>query len=214
MVSILSFSFRARIRRSNFEQAEQAYSGPTGPGPTFPTQFTGTLATPPVSRGPPVISPSAQIPIAHDWQSYNPTRPSSIGESSNAEYPGRVEPYILESQFPAPQMAQAAGSMPVTPEQAGFSTQGNRYLPNPPGQSFPQPYQPGNPQPRHDEMLSWDTQQALSYAQGQRSMSVPAVPSERAPAGYTVVPSSQQPPPTMNEQQGGQPYNYPWVSQP
>ncbi|RMJ26410.1 B-zip transcription factor [Aspergillus sp. HF37] len=150
-----------------------------------------------------------QLAMLADRQPY--ANHASMYESSSAEYPNRVEPYTLESQFPARQMAQGAASMPVSPNRAGFDIHGGGL--DPAGHSFSQPYEPGNPQPRHDELLPWDMQQALFYDQGQRSVSVPAVPSERSPDGYTIIPSPQQPPHTMSEQQMSDQYNYAWVSQ-
>lgn len=132
-------------------------------------------------------------------------------ETSNPGLSNRLDSYILEGQFP-----QATSSLPVSPSHIKFDVQDSRHQPNPGVQMMPQPYQTGNPPLRHEDMVSWNTQEAFSYVQGQRSMSVPPVPLERVSGGYAVVQGSQQAssdPVSEQQNTNNNPYNYRWIDE-
>lgn len=184
-------------------KTEPTYSGPAGPSISLP--FPSAPATH-SARVPSTLAPSSQIPVAPAWQPYNPTPSQSLYDSSGTGYANRVEPYILEGQFPAQQIPQAAAPM-STPNQIGFSTHGSQAT-NPAIQAYPY-----NPPQQHSEPIPRNTQQVLSYEQSQRPMSAPAFPSENVSGEYPVLRSSPQTPHHMSQQQTSHTYNYSWGSQ-
>lgn len=167
--------------------------------------FPNAPATHP-ARLPPTLPPSNQIPVPNTWQHYNPTPSQTMYEPPGPGYANRVEPYIIEGQFPTHQIPQAAAPM-SNPNQIGFSAHGSQAT-NPAIQPYPY-----NPQQQHSEPITRNAQQVLSYEQSQRPMSAPAFPSENVSGEYPVLRSTPQTPHDMSQQQTSHTYNYSWGSQ-
>ncbi|RJE25876.1 B-zip transcription factor [Aspergillus sclerotialis] len=199
----LKYQLSMMAGRQSFSDHEPTYSGPAGPSMSLPFPNAPAAHS---ARVPSTLPPSNQIPVAPAWQPYNPTPPQTLYDSPGTGYANRVEPYILEGQFPAQQIPQAAAPM-STPNQIGFSAHGSQAT-NPAIQAYPY-----NPHQQHSEPIPRNTQQVLSYEQSQRPMSAPAFPSENVSGDYPVLRSTPQTPHHMSQQQTSHTYNYSWGSQ-
>jgi hypothetical protein len=68
------------------------------------------------------LSASSQASHQHEWQQhYPPTRSPSLGESSNPEYPNRMESYVIDGQLHQGQHIMPS-SMPVPAPQISFGS--------------------------------------------------------------------------------------------
>lgn len=173
-----------------------------------------------VPRAPSALSVSSRSSHPHEWQqSYSSTRSSSLGESSDPEFSGRVEPYMIEGQLqqssrmvvPSRPLAtpQLSFGSAVSPTQSGSESSFSQMYPV--GQ-HPPPGQRGDGlQPVPQSSMN---QPAVGYMPGHRTMSL-SMPSVSAPAQSTPVPP--YPPSNVPYQNHpGQPsqrdpsYPYPW----
>lgn len=198
-----------------------SYNSPSGP--SLPPQLPGPLGMHPTSRTPSVLSTPSQVSIAPDWQHYSAARSPSLCESSEADYPNRVESYMFDNQLQAPPIPSQP-SMSVAPPIPGFNAPGGGRLPDPTAPTtYSQYYPTSNPHSshggepdlhQHPHHASHSTQSALAYSAAPRSVPDP-VPPEKGPGEYPVFPSAHQPqypaiarPPTNPPQ-----YSYPWYHQ-
>ncbi|KAE8389880.1 hypothetical protein ETB97_012372 [Aspergillus alliaceus] len=185
---------------------EGSYTAPSGP--VLPsTQFTEPLSVNPVSRTPSALSVSSQVSSAHDWQQYNSTGSPSICESSDTDYPSRVETFMFEGQLQTP------NPMTVAAPQASFNAPGC-HTHEPAFHSYSHLYQgAGHNQVRQEEHPPehpHNPQHTVQYVSSQRSMSVPTIPSERELRGYPVLHATQQYQ-QVPEQPPRHEYNYDWT---
>ncbi|XHG07262.1 hypothetical protein AWENTII_010421 [Aspergillus wentii] len=203
-----------------YSNPQVSYAGP--PGPTIPSQLNipTTLGVHPVPRAPSVLSSSSQVSLAHDWQHYSSTRSPSICESSDADYPNKVESFgMFEGQLQAPRISQAPPSMTVPSQQVpsqhmGYAGPGgNHPPPDPTPQPFPPFYQTDHSQERLGGDLQQHPHQLMPPVPSQRSTSVPAVPPERDPTRYPIFQATPQYQPPIDQQQRNQQFNY-WAHQP
>lgn len=190
------------------------YNSPSGP--TLPSQLPGPLPIHSASRAPSALSTPS---LAPDWQQYGSARSPSLCESTEADYPNRVESSMLEGQLQAPQMPpQPPPSIPVAPPQmSGFNAPGGSRLPDPAAPPYSHFYAASNPHPPHgDALQQHNPPSAMAYAAGPRTMPDTSVPSEKGAGEYPVFQTTQQQQyhPAMNRPQGNQPqYSYPWYNQ-
>ncbi|KAE8348135.1 hypothetical protein BDV28DRAFT_153198 [Aspergillus coremiiformis] len=207
----LETEIRALRQQLALATSGQGYSNPvaegsynTPPGPVLhSSQFTEPLGVNPVSRTPSALSASSQVSVAHDWQQYNSTGSPSICESSDADYPNRVEPYMFEGQLQTPNPMTAAAP------QAGFNAPGGH--PHEPSfHSYSNLYPAGGPNQVRREEHPHNPQHAVQYATNQRSMSVPTISSERELRGYPILQTAPQYP-QVPEQPPRNEYNYDWA---
>ncbi|KAE8144283.1 hypothetical protein BDV25DRAFT_100668 [Aspergillus avenaceus] len=156
------------------------------PGSILPSsQFTEPLGVNPVSRAPSALSTSSQVSVQHDWPPYSTTGSPTIGESPDADYSNRVEPFLFENSLQAP------NPMAVAAPQVSFNAP-NGPPPEPPLHSYPHLHVgSGSHQSRREEH-PLNPQHALQFASSHRSMSVPSIPLDREVRGYPILPGAQQ----------------------
>lgn len=168
-----------------------------------------------VARTPSVLSVSSRSPHPHDWQqSFSSTRSSSLGESSDAEYSARMDPY-LEGQLQHGSR-MVAPSLPLATPQMSFGSTAS------PSQSVSEPsfshaYPVGGqhlpPGQRGDGLQSVpqsSMNQPAGYMGGHRTM-----PSASTPAQSTPTPPYQSSNAPYQTHPGQPPqrdpsYPYPW----
>ncbi|KAL4880177.1 hypothetical protein BJY04DRAFT_81423 [Aspergillus karnatakaensis] len=189
---------------ASYQNLEEPYS--QQPGPVIPSpQFPDTLAATSASRTPSVLSTSSQVSTSRDWPPYNPTRASSRCESSDTEYPARVE-----SSWSFDGASQAPASLSVPQSHVGYHSQGTAHLPEPTFQPYQQVYHgPSAPRVAGEELPSHSQHPQASYESAHRAVSAP---SEAQTPTYTTL----QPPPQYQQLvQPTQPprngYDYDWV---
>ncbi|KAL2824153.1 hypothetical protein BDW59DRAFT_162718 [Aspergillus cavernicola] len=187
---------------TGYQNLEEPYSQP--PGPIMPSpQYADTLGANPASRTPSVLSTSSQVSASREWPPYSSTRSSSRCESSDTEYPARVEPWAFEgpSQAPVP--------MPVPHSHVGYHAQSAGHV----AESF-QTYQPLYHGPNTSRAAAEELPSHTQHPQEMRyepQRAVPAV-SESHTTGYTTLhppPHYQQlvtQPPNLKSE-----YDYDWV---
>ncbi|KAA8651592.1 bZIP transcription factor [Aspergillus tanneri] len=175
------------------------------------SQYAESLGVNPVSRAPSVLSTSSQVSVPHDWQQYGSTRSPSICDSSDADYSSRVEPYIFDGQI------RTRSAIPAPASRVAYNAPVSGHPPDPAFQSYSHLYAQGSSPHAHPDEISHshnhNPQQAIPYAAGQRSISVPTVLAERETSGYPVLhatPQYQQHPSTEQQPPRNE-YNYNWV---
>lgn len=210
----------------NRERQKATYNSPSGP--SLPPQLPGPLGLHPTSRTPSVLSTPSQVSLAPDWQHYSAARSPSLCESSEADYPNRVESYMFDNQLQAapPIPSQPPPPMSVAPPLSGFNAPGGSRLPDPTAPtSYSQYYPTSNPHPshgggetdlqQHPHHASHASQSAMAYNAAPRSVPDPLPPPDKGPGEYPVFPSAQQQQypaiarPATNPPQ----YSYPWYHQ-
>ncbi|ODM18733.1 hypothetical protein SI65_05350 [Aspergillus cristatus] len=206
--------------RPGYSDPHASYNSPAAP--SLPPQLPGPLGLHPASRAPSVLSTPSQVSLAPDWQHYSSARsPSSLCETSETEYPNRVESYMLGGgQLQAPKIpSQAPASIPVAPPQMPrFNASGGTRLPDPTTPSYSQYYPTSNPHPGHGEDLPQHSPQpgAMVYGAAPRSMPDASIPPpDKGPGEYPVFPQQQpQFQNALGRPQGNQSqYTYPWYQQ-
>lgn len=165
-----------------------------------------------VARTPSALSVSSRSPHPHEWQQpFSSTRSSSLGESSDAEYSTRMEPY-MEGQLQH-NSRMTTPSLPLATPQMSFGTTAS------PSQSVSEPsfshvYPVGDqhlpPGQRGDDLQSVPLNQPAGYMGGHRTM-----PSVSAPAQSTPTPPYQSSNAPYQTHPGQPPqrdpsYPYPW----
>ncbi|KAL4909782.1 hypothetical protein BDW74DRAFT_143720 [Aspergillus multicolor] len=197
-----------------FQNMEEPYSQQQAslmPSPQYPE----ALGPNPTSRTPSALSTSSQISTSRDWPPYSSTRSSSKCESSDTEYPVKVEPgypvkvepWAFEGPSPVPV------SMSVQHPHIAYHSQGTAHLPEP---AFQQQYQqmyhapnPGRPAglelPPHHQHLP-----EVTYESAQRPVSAPSE-SQTAPYPTLHPPPQFQQLPTHPAQIPRSGYEYDWV---
>ncbi|KAL3468216.1 hypothetical protein BJX64DRAFT_86377 [Aspergillus heterothallicus] len=190
-----------------YQPLEEPYA--QQPGPIMPSpQYPDALA----SRTPSVLSTSSQVSTSREWPPYSSTRSSSRCESSDTEYPARVEPWAFEGPS-----SHAPVSIPLPHSHVGYHPQATPtgHVPEPSFQSYPQIYHESNTTRTAGEQPSSQSHnpQEVAYEHPQRAVSGP---SETQSTTYTTL----QPPPQYQQlatqpSQSGQPprseYDYDWV---
>ncbi|KAL4934376.1 uncharacterized protein BDV17DRAFT_5906 [Aspergillus undulatus] len=186
----------------NLEEPYSQQSGPIIPSPQYP----GTLAATSTSRTPSVLSTSSQVSTSREWQPYTSTRSSSRCESSDTEYPVKVESWAFEgpSQAPVP--------MSIQQPHVGYHSQGTGHVPEPAFQPYQQLYHGPSPgrAPGEEMPHSSHHPQEVSYESAHRPVSAPA---ENSSTPYPTL----QPPPQFQQlvSHPAQPprsgFDYDWV---
>ncbi|KAI2791124.1 hypothetical protein POX_c03980 [Penicillium oxalicum] len=164
------------------------------------------------------LSMSSRSPHPHEWQpSYSSTRSSSIGESSDPEYPPRMESYTIEGHLQQQQQQSSrmvAPTVPLVSPQMSFSSAGGTHHSGSEpsfGQGFHMSQHSG-PGSALDGLPSMG-----SYPSAHRTMSL-SMPVVSAPSpGHptTPYPSGPSPYPTHpgQAQQRDPSFSYPWNPQ-
>ncbi|KAL6238961.1 hypothetical protein BDW75DRAFT_236909 [Aspergillus navahoensis] len=188
-----------------YQNLERPYS--QQPASLIPSpQYPDALGTDPTSRTPSVLSAASQISTSREWPPYSSARSPSKCESSDSEYPVKVEPWGYEGH------SQVPASMSVQHPHVGYHSHGTTHLPEPPYQPYQQIYQSPNPNraagvelPPHNQHLS-----EVSYEPAQRPVSAPTA-SQTAPYPTLHPPPQYQQLPIQPAQipRGG--YEYDWV---
>ncbi|KAL2820737.1 hypothetical protein BJX63DRAFT_282764 [Aspergillus granulosus] len=187
-------------------QPLEPYTQP--PGTIMPSpQYPDALA----SRTPSVLSTSSQVSASREWPPYSSTRSSSRCESSDTEYPARVEPWAYEGPSP-----HASLPIPISHSHVGYHTQAAPagHVPEPSFQSYPQIYHSNATRAAGEDLPSQShNPQEAAYEHSQRAVSGP---SEAQSTGYTPL----QPPPQYQQlvaqpppppQPSRSEYDYDWV---
>ncbi|KAJ0416052.1 hypothetical protein BJY00DRAFT_304384 [Aspergillus carlsbadensis] len=178
------------------------------PGPIMPSpQYPDALA----SRTPSVLSTSSQVSASREWPPFSSTRSSSRCESSDTEYPARVEPWAYEGPSHAPV------PVPIPHSHVGYHAQPTPagHVPEPSFHSYPHIYHESNTTRAPGEELPSQNHnpQEAAYEHSRQAVSAP---SEAPSTGYTTL----QPPPQYQQlvTQPAQPpqpsrgeYDYDWV---
>ncbi|KAL4917829.1 hypothetical protein BDW62DRAFT_75486 [Aspergillus aurantiobrunneus] len=154
---------------TGYQNLEEPYSqqpGPIIPSPQYPDAL-GANSTP---RTPSVLSTSSQISTSREWPPYNSTRSSSRCESSETEYPARVESWAFEgpSQTPVP--------MSIQHSHVGYHPQGSGHVPEPAYSPYQQLYHGPTASRAAGEELPPHSQhpQEVSYESAHRAVSAPS----------------------------------------
>ncbi|KAL4774531.1 hypothetical protein BDW60DRAFT_160093 [Aspergillus nidulans var. acristatus] len=188
-----------------YQNLEEPYS--QQPASLIPSpQYPDALGTNPSSRTPSALSTASQISTSREWPPYGSTRSPSKCESSDSEYPVKVEPWSYEShsQVPAP--------MSVQHPHVGYHPQSTTHLPEPSYQPYQQMYQGPSPGRAAGVEIPPHNQHHpdVSYESAQRP--VPA-PTESQTAPYPALH-----PPTQYQQLQTHPaqiprsgFEYDWV---
>lgn len=229
---------KERKRLTSLNKA--TYNSPSGP--SLPPQLPGPLGLHPTSRTPSVLSTPSQVSLAPDWQHYSAARSPSLCESSDADYPNRVESYMFDNQLqaapaipsqPPPPMSVApplsgynAGAGAAAAAAAAAATPTGSRLPDPTAStSYPQYYPTSNPHPshagepdlhQHPHHASHASQSAMAYNAAPRSVPDPLPPPpDKGPGEYPVFPSAQQQnyPAIARPATNPPQYSYPWYHQ-
>ncbi|KAL2863707.1 bZIP transcription factor [Aspergillus lucknowensis] len=167
--------------------AEEPYSQQSGP--IMPSsQYSDALgANQASSRTPSVLSTSSQVSASREWPSYGSNRSPSRCESSDTEYPARIEPWAFEgpSQAPVP--------MPIQHSHVGYHSQASAtgHLPDPSFQAYQQLYHGSNTARATGEELPPQNHNPpeIPYDHSQRAVSGPP---ETRPRGYTTLQPTTQ----------------------
>ncbi|KKK15826.1 hypothetical protein P175DRAFT_0153031 [Aspergillus ochraceoroseus IBT 24754] len=192
-----SYGQQTQQQQQHHHHHHHHHPGSLVPSPQYP-EALGANAT---SRTPSVLSTSSQVSVTREWQPYGSTRTSSRGESTDTEYPPRVEPWAFEgpSQTPVP--------ISIPPSHVGFNQPTSGQMPDPAFQPYPQIYPPPNANRGSGEGISSSHTQGMPYEPIQRAVSAP---SERQSTGYPAYHSAPQYPHPMNHQQRSD-YEYDWT---
>ncbi|KAF7713721.1 BZIP transcription factor [Penicillium ucsense] len=181
--------------------------------PQFPPPPAHQLSTR-LPRQPSSMSVSSRSSHPHEWQqSYSSTRSSSIGDSSDPEFPPRMEAYALEGHLQQPGPRMAAPTVPLVSSQTNFGGAGAGSM-NHSGadSSFGQAYQvahhsgPGDGLPNMSSYHPDHRTMPLSMAgMNAPSQGNPTPPYQPASAPYRTQhgPAQQRDPS----------FSYPWNSQ-
>ncbi|KAL2847967.1 hypothetical protein BJX68DRAFT_106455 [Aspergillus pseudodeflectus] len=189
-----------------YQPLEESYS--QQPGPIMPSpQYPDALA----SRTPSVLSTSSQVSASREWPPFSSTRSSSRCESSDTEYPARVEPWAYEGPSHAPV------PVPMPHSHVGYHAQPTPagHVPESSFQNYPHIYnEPNATRAPGGELRSQNhNPQEAAYEHPRQAVSGP---SEAPSTGYTTL----QPPPQYQQlvTQPAQPpqpsrseYDYDWV---
>jgi regulator of replication initiation timing len=167
-------------------------SNNTSPGiPTTSTLLSPHFTTASNPRTPSALSASSRASLQHEWQhQYPPTRSPSLGESSNPEYPNRMESYVIDGQL----------------------HQGQHILPS----SIPAPV----PQISFGSTSTPPQQQSESsftqFPYGNRSLSMPNTSSisQQTPSEVYQSSTSAYPPSIPQSQERDERYDYQWAPPP
>ncbi|KAL4818535.1 hypothetical protein BDW67DRAFT_182691 [Aspergillus spinulosporus] len=169
-------------------------------------QYPDALGTNPASRTPSALSTASQISTSREWPSYGSTRSPSKCESSDSEYPVKVEPWGYEShsQVPAP--------MSVQHPHVGYHPQNTSHLPEPGYQPYQQMYQGPSPSRAAGVEIPPHNQHHpdVSYESAQRPVSAPTE-SQTAPYPALHPPTQYQQLPTHPAQIARSGFEYDWV---
>ncbi|KAL1854554.1 hypothetical protein Plec18170_004644 [Paecilomyces lecythidis] len=68
-------------------------------------------------------SVSRRVSVAHEWQPYMASRPSSLSDAPKPDYTGEVGPYLLDGQTQAPRFDQTITAMNLATGQMNLNTQ-------------------------------------------------------------------------------------------
>ncbi|BCS26280.1 bZIP transcription factor [Aspergillus puulaauensis] len=165
------------------------------PGPIIPSpQYPDALGANSTPRTPSVLSTSSQVSTSRDWPPYTSTRSSSRCESSDTEYPTRVEPWAFEGP------PQAPVPMSIPHSHVSYHPQSSRHVPEPAFSSY-QPLYPGPSASR-------------AAAEESARVTVSAPPENQATAYPTLHPPPQpqfQQMMTHPSQPPRSGYDYDWV---
>ncbi|KAL4941736.1 hypothetical protein BDV06DRAFT_175373 [Aspergillus oleicola] len=190
---------------TGYQNLEEPYS--QQPGPIIPSpQYPGALAVTSTSRTPSVLSTSSQVSTTRDWPPYTSTRSSSRCESSDTEYPVKVEPWAFEPP------SQAPVAMPIQQPHVGYHPQGTGHVPESAFQPYQQMYHGPSASRAAGEELPLHNQHPheVSHESAHRPVSAP---SESQTTPYPTL----QPPPqfqqlvTHPQQPSRGEFNYDWV---
>ncbi|KAL4787488.1 hypothetical protein BJX76DRAFT_354200 [Aspergillus varians] len=173
---------------TGYQNLEEPYSqqpGPIIPSPQFPDAL-GAKSTP---RTPSALSTSSQVSTSREWPPYTSTRSSSRCESSDTEYPARVESWSFEGP------AQAPVPISVQHSHLAYHPHGSGHLPEPAFPSYQQLYHGPNTSRAAVEEIPTQNQHSheAAYESAQRTASAP---SENQATAY---PTLQPPPPQFQQ---------------
>ncbi|KAL4871262.1 hypothetical protein BDV12DRAFT_33088 [Aspergillus spectabilis] len=190
---------------TGYQNLEEPYSqqpGPIVPSPQYPDALGVTSA----SRTPSVLSTSSQVSTSREWPPYNPTRAPSRCESSDTEYPVKVEPWSFDGPS-----SQTPTSMSIPHSHVDYHSQGTGNVREPAFQSYQQMYHgPSTTRVAGEEVPPHNQHPQVSYESANRAVSAP---SETQTPAYTTL----QPPPQYQQlvTQPTQPvrsgFDYDWV---
>lgn len=161
--------------------------------PGIPT--TGTLLSPHFTatsnpRTPSALSASSRASHQHEWQQYPATRSPSLGESSNPEYPNRMESYVIDGQLHQGQR-MCPSSIPVPAHQISFGSTSTL------------------PQQQSETSFT-------QFPYGNRSLSLPNASSvsQQTPSEVYQSSTSVYPQSIPQSQHRDETYDYPWAPPP
>ncbi|KAJ5819269.1 hypothetical protein N7474_004860 [Penicillium riverlandense] len=188
----------------------------TSTGPMLSPHFSGTSHPTPAGRTSSRLSTSSRSSHPHEWQQMAHTRSPSLCDSSDAEFSGRLDPYVIEGQLPHQGSRMVPPSMPAPSAQMSFSNTASANQQSS-ETSFSHHYPVGEHlQRRRANDLHPPDQTHPQYLHQARSMSVPNVTQTPQIAPATTY---QQPGPTYQHPMAQPPqreqhqYGYHWVPQ-
>lgn len=183
-------------------------------GPILSPHFSGTSHPTSAVRTSSGLSTSSRSSHPHEWQQMADTRSPSLCGSSDAEFPGRLDQYVIEGQLPHQGSRMVPPSMPAPCAQMSFNSANQQ--PTEPSFSHHYPISEHPQHPRANDLHPPD-QTHSQYLHEARSMSVPNVTQtpQTAPAPAYQQPGIAYRQPLVQPQQREQhQYGYPWLPQP
>lgn len=199
-----------------------AASSITAAGPMAPSsQFTRSPhpSSSKLPRTPSAMSVSSRSSHPHDWQQYTTTRSPSLGSTSEPEFPGRMESYMIDGHLQQGARLAPPPSIAVTTPHNNF---GGIASPNQQSAdtSFSHVYSVGQSQEQHPETLHSSPQQSIDHAaapfhpsQRTLSLSMPSISAATLPASAQSYQTSAPPYQSPLPGQGDQPYPNIWGHQ-
>ncbi|KAJ5624968.1 hypothetical protein N7510_001277 [Penicillium lagena] len=185
-------------------------------GPMLSPHFSGTSHPTSAGRTSSRLSTSSRSSHPHEWQQMAHTRSPSLCDSSDAEFSGHLDPYVIEGQLPHQGSRMVPPSVPAPSAQMSFSSTASANQ-----QSSDTSFSHHYPVNEHPQRLLVNDlhppdQTRPQYLHHAQSMSVPKVTQtpQKAPAtAYQQPGPAYQPPMAQPPQREQHQYGYPWAPQ-
>ncbi|OJI97020.1 hypothetical protein ASPVEDRAFT_119736 [Aspergillus versicolor CBS 583.65] len=192
---------------TGYQNLEEPYS--QQPGPIIPSpQYPDALDANSTPRTPSVLSTSSQVSTSRDWPPYASTRSSSRCESSDTEYPTKVEPWAFDGP------PQAPVPMPIAHSHVSYDPQSSGHVPEPAFSSYQMLYPGPSASRAAAEELPAHSQHSQEASYESARVAVSAPPNNQT----TAYPTLQPPHPPQFQQMMTHPsqpprsgYDYDWV---